>query len=44
MIDIYKIYDELYREHLRYRISALFATSWNFRFMDNLYNFGKDFK
>jgi len=27
-----------------YAIGGAWATKWNFIFMDNLYNFGKDFK
>ena len=44
MIDAYEICDSIYFDHIRYKLIEKFATSWNFRFMDNLYEFGKDFR
>lgn len=44
MIDIYEITHILSTVTSLYLKEGLYMRAWNFHFMDNLYNFGKDFK
>lgn len=44
MIDIYEIVFCIQVQCRTYAIQGAWAAMWNFRFMDNLYNFGKDFR
>lgn len=44
MIDIYEIYDVIFLNHRRYVYLGEYARCWNLKFMNNLYEFGKDFR
>lgn len=44
MIDIYEIMFLIQVQCKTYAIGGAWARNWNFLFMDNLYNLGKDFK
>lgn len=44
MPDAYDICFQIQVQCKAYSIGGAWATKWNFHFMDNLYNFGKDFK
>ena len=44
MIDANELCFQIQAQCVTYYLNGAWATKWNFLFMDNLYNFGKDFK
>lgn len=43
MVDTESLVEFIYSHSSYYQWKEAFATAWNFRFADNLFQFGKDF-